>query len=138
MNSQFIREQIKGGHIYSFIGAGGKTSAIKEAARILAEAGYKVLISTSTKIAIKEFTKYKVEFSKELNINNLQDGINIQVSNEFGEKYLGYKKQDFESIVKIPLDVIILIEADGSRGLPFKVPYEYEPVVPINSAKTFL
>lgn len=138
MNSQFIREQIKGGHIYSFIGAGGKTSAIKEVARILVEVGYKVLISTSTKIAIKEFEKYKVEFNKELNINNLQDGINIQVSSEFGKKYLGFKKQDFENIVKIPLDVVILIEADGSRGLPFKVPYEYEPVVPINSAKTFL
>lgn len=138
MNSQFIREQIKGGHIYCFIGAGGKTSAIKEVAQILAEVGYKVLITTTTKISLEEFSKHKINYIKNINIDNMQDGINIQVSSVAGEKYKGFKKEDIENIVQIPLDVVILIEADGSRGLPFKVPYEHEPVVPVNSTKTFL
>ncbi|KAF0091135.1 MAG: MoeA-like protein [Fusobacteria bacterium] len=138
MNSQFIREQIKGGHIYCFIGAGGKTSAIKEAAIILAEEGYRVLITTTTKISVEEFSKYRIDFSKSISIDNMQDGINIQVSSVVGGKYQGYKKEDIENIVQIPLDVVILIEADGSRGLPFKVPYEHEPVVPVNSTKNFL
>jgi molybdenum cofactor cytidylyltransferase len=138
MNSQFIREQIKGGHIYCFIGAGGKTSAIKEAAYMLADIGYKVLITTTTKISIEEFSKYKVDFKNNINIDDLVGGINIQVSSTIGKKYQGYKKEEIEQITFIPIDVVILIEADGSRGLPFKIPYEYEPVVPINSAKTFL
>lgn len=138
MNSQFIREQIKGGNIYSFIGAGGKTSAIKEVAAVLAEIGYKVLITTTTKISIEEFSKYKVDIEKNINIYDLEIGINIQVPGTFGKKYQGYKKEEIEKIKYIPIDVVILIEADGSRGLPFKVPYDYEPVVAINSAKTFL
>ncbi len=138
MNSQFISEQIKGGHIYCFIGAGGKTSAIKIAASLLAKMGYKVLITTTTKISIEEFKEYKVNFSNNINIDRIEEGINIQVSTVVDKKYQGYKKEDFENITQIPLDVVILIEADGSRRLPFKVPYDYEPVVPINSGKTFL
>ncbi len=138
MNSQFIREQIKGGHIYCFIGAGGKTSALKEVAQVLASDGYKVLITTTTKISIEEFSTYKVDICKKINIDKMHFGINVQVSSEIGKKYQGYTKYDFENITKIPIDYVILIEADGSRGLPFKVPFEYEPVVPNNSAKTFL
>lgn len=138
MNSQFIRDQIKGGHIYCFIGAGGKTSAIKEAAEVLAAIGYKVLITTTTKISIEEFSKYKIDYYQNLNINKIENGINIQVSGTIGKKYQGYKKEEIEEITFIPIDVVILIEADGSRGLPFKIPYEYEPVVPINTSKTFL
>lgn len=138
MNSQFIRDQIKGGHIYCFIGAGGKTSAIKVAASLLAEIGYKVLITTTTKISIEEFSGYKININRTIDINKLDIGISIQVSGAIGKKYQGYKKEDIEQIKFIPIDVVILIEADGSRGLPFKVPYEHEPVVPINTAKTFL
>lgn len=138
MNKQFIKEQFKGGHIYSFIGAGGKTSAIKEIAGVLVSEGYKVVITTSTKISVEEFSDYKVDINKNLEINNLQNGINVQVSGIAGKKYQGYKKEELENLVHIPFGIVILIEADGSRRLPFKVPYDYEPVVPINSAKTFL
>ena len=138
MDKQFIRDQFKGGHIYSFIGAGGKTSAIKEIARVLVAEGYKVLITTSTKISIDEFSDYSVEIEKNIDINNLQHGLTVLVSGISGKKYQGYVKEELENIVQIPLDIVILIEADGSRRLPFKVPYKYEPVIPFNSTKTLL
>ncbi|MDD2371867.1 MAG: selenium cofactor biosynthesis protein YqeC [Firmicutes bacterium] len=138
MNKQFILDQFKGGHIYSFIGAGGKTSAIKEVANILSFEGYKVVITTTTKISIEEFSDYKVEIKKYFNIIDLNNDINVLVSGTSGIKYLGFKKIDFENLANIPIDTIILIEGDGSKRLPFKVPYEYEPVVPDNSVKTFL
>lgn len=138
MNRQSIVEQIKGGHIYCFIGAGGKTSAIKESASILAGIGYRVLITTTTKISIEEFSGYGVKFNRSVDVNNIDSGISLQVSGTIGEKYQGYKKVDIEQINYIPIDVVVLVEADGSRGLPFKVPYEHEPVVPLNTKKTFL
>lgn len=138
MNSKFIGEQIKGGHIYCFIGAGGKTSAIKEVANILAEIGYRVIITTTTKISIEEFSEYKVYLNRKLDLDSNDIDICVQVSGTIDKKYQGYKKEDIEDIQYIPIDVVVLIEADGSRGLPFKVPYEHEPVVPLNTARTFL
>ncbi len=138
MNKQFILEQFKGGHIYSFIGAGCKTSAIKEIARILYIEGYKVVISSTTKMSVEEFAEYKVDIRKSIKIDDLTENINVLLSGKSEDKYLGFKKNEFEDLVHIPIDTIILIEADGSRRLPFKVPYEHEPVVPDNSVKTFL
>lgn len=138
MNRQFIEEQIKGGHIYCFIGAGGKTSAIKESAKILSEIGYKVLITTTTKISIEEFNGYGINFNRSIDVSKIDSGISLQVTGTIGKKYQGYKKETIEQINYIPIDVVILVEADGSRGLPFKVPYEHEPVVPMNTSKTFL
>ncbi len=138
MNKEFILEQFKGGNIYSFIGAGGKTSAIKEVATTLKKEGYKVIISTTTKLSVEEFTEYQVNIEDKIDLNNINEDINVVVAGIYGEKYQGLKKDKFENLIHLNLDTIILIEADGSRRLPFKVPYEYEPVVPANSAKTFL
>jgi len=138
MNKQFILEQFKGGHIYSFIGAGGKTTAIKAVANILFNEGYRVLISTTTKLSIAEFSDFKVIENKSPEIRDLNNDIYVLVKEINGEKYQGFNKAEFENLDNISLDTVILIEADGSRRLPFKVPYEHEPVIPNNSVKTFL
>ena len=142
MDNSFIIDNFKGGGIYSFVGGGGKTSLIKEGADRLSKAGYQVIITTTTKLGKEEFKDYTIKVLKEFN-NLLKDEgkknrIKVLIS-EIGEKKLiGFKKEELEKIDFIPLNQIILVEADGSRRMPVKVPYGYEPVIPANTGKLFL
>lgn len=142
MDKKFILEHCKGGHLYTFIGAGGKTSAIKRMAEVLRDSGYRVIITTTTKIGVNEFSSWAI---KKLSEDNFQEivvkssGILVAVSATLPDqgKYLGYSKSLLEKI-HIPLDLVILVEGDGSRKLPFKLPLEHEPVIPGSSARIFL
>lgn len=144
MDKSFILDHFKGGQLYSFIGAGGKTSALRRAADVLAKEGFQVLVSTSTKLGAGEFKEFgpvrmtDPEGLREAVRNRGAAGIQVLVRGEAGGKYLGFSKEDFEAIGRIPLGTILLVEADGSRRKPFKIPYPHEPVVPSNSARVFL
>lgn len=132
MTKSFILDNFKGGGIYSFVGGGGKTSIIKEVARVLRDAGYSVTITTTTKFGKDEFKDY--DFSN----NFLDDGLKVVIKEVEEKKLIGFSKKELEGVGYIPLDKIILVEADGSRRMPIKVPYSHEPVIPNNSRKVFL
>ena len=136
MDKSFILNNFKGGSIYSFIGGGGKTSMIKEISEVLSDEGYDVIVTTTTKFGKDEFIDQEVVVSDRFNNNG--SGTKVIIS-EIGEKKLiGFDIKDIEGIDYIPLNQVILIEADGSRRMPVKVPYGHEPVIPSNSKKVFL
>lgn len=126
---------INKGDIISITGAGGKTSMMFRLASNLKKMG-SVLITTSTKIAIPNdgfdflFTSYD-DYKKALmdgKISNLKNKVLC-----LGEKLEGKEKLaslEYERIKEICKEFdFCLIEADGSRRLPFKFWYDYEPVI---------
>lgn len=110
------------------IGAGGKTSVIAQIAEEQRALGRKVLSITTTHIAKPQ--KYGVIDGSAEDIKRALecDGIAVcGVKNDEGK--LSYIGDDLYHAVKDFADVI-LVEADGSKRLPVKVPAEWEPVIP--------
>ena len=121
--------------VISFIGSGGKTTIISKLASELNSAGRKVLITTTTKLfpfpGITTFTA-----KNELNVmdklkNHFADN-NLAVYGNYltpENKIEGISRLEIAKL-KEELNVTILVEADGSRGLPVKGYNPDEPVIP--------
>lgn len=139
---KYVLEEIKGGGIYVFVGAGGKTSSLKAVANILRRNGAKVFLTTTTKVSCEEFQD-EVKFV----VSNAEDLIGVLNSESTGflyakellesNKYQGLDKTVFDNL-KIPLDVVILVEGDGARRKHFKIPLDHEPVLPNNISKVII
>lgn len=128
---------IKKGDIVSIVGSGGKTTLMFRLANELKDK-YKVLVTTSTKIYMPD-KKYKIYATVDSYIdsfNKLDNGITVIAKdvNIESNKLIGINDDDLDILIKY-FD-IILIEADGSRGLPLKGWKEYEPVILESSNKT--
>jgi molybdenum cofactor cytidylyltransferase len=141
--SERCREQITrwfaAGAVHTFVGAGGKSTAMKTVARVLAASGARVRMTTTTRIGIGEFDGFPVRVCvtrKEL-LAALGDEepvlLIVAGEAEVGEKYLGLPA-DLVECLPLPPRAVFLVEADGSRRLPMKAPREHEPVIPADSS----
>lgn len=93
------------------VGAGGKTTLIYLLAKELTQKGYRVTITTTTHMQ----SEGRYGF---VPVGTLcEDGKMKGFSADFPETLL----ENYE---------VVLVEADGSRCLPLKVPAEHEPVLP--------
>lgn len=93
------------------VGAGGKTTLIYLLAREFTEKGYRVAITTTTHMQSEgRYGLVPVGIPCE-------EGKIKGISAEFPETLL----ENYD---------VVLVEADGSRCLPMKVPAEHEPVLP--------
>ena len=146
------REKEKDGksvcRIISIVGAGGKTSTMFQLAKEYAGIGKRVIVTTSTHIFRPEgyevvlenqpqWLEQLMEFAKEPGGNILvtaaeeiewKKGKHDHFSVDKAKKKL--KGMEPQKIGKLSeyCDVL-LIEADGSKGLPVKIPAEHEPVI---------
>ena len=123
--SDFLK--VQKGDIISFGGAGGKTSTIMALSNEIKEnTSYRILISTTTKMYLPKnaiVEKSIAIIAKELDKNQLViAGEKIAKINKMGSFPLEF----LENITKI--GDITLLEADGSKRLPFKMPRQGEPV----------
>lgn len=127
---------IKKNDIISITGTGGKTTLMFSLAQSLCQSG-SVLITTSTKIALPEtgFDKLYKSFDQYQKPDNNE----IVVLGEYIEGKNKLKSIGYENLKKIISDFdYVLIEADGSRNLPLKFWYDYEPVIYDFSTKTIV
>ena len=137
--------------IISFVGGGGKTSLIYELGNELMQLGKKVIITTTTHMFMPKSNV--VLTGKEEDIRKLLYSENvITVGMLCDEKDSGFKQSKlgnneglhytYEGSLKkisglpknmaeglIELADFVLVEADGSRRLPLKIPAEHEPVI---------
>lgn len=126
--------------IISFVGAGGKTSLIYALAKEFASLGKKVIVTTTTNMFMPENDVVLTE-----NINDIKEMLtktnvvtvgmqcealvsssNISTSNS--RKKIKGVSLDLASKL-IDIADIVLVEADGSKRLPLKVPANHEPVI---------
>ena len=112
--------------IISIIGSGGKTTRMKQLLHQYKEEGKTVLMTTSTHMRIEEDTLVDPTY-EEIHEEIKNKGYAF-VGNRFDEYKIKALDQDLLNQLKKEVDVI-LIEADGSRGFPLKVPADYEPVI---------
>lgn len=112
----------------AFVGAGGKTTAIFELAYELAAEKKKVVITTSTHMYLPE--KFGVLDESRDKIAEMLDEYGIAVAGIpcGGGKMRAVSGRLF-AWVQQESD-FVLVEADGSRGLPMKAPGPDEPVIP--------
>ena len=118
----------EGKHIVSFVGAGGKSSLIDAIAKWSSSQGKKVLVTTTTHIF-----RPQDEFLA-MNEKQLQE---IWAAGHWA--VIGATEEKDQQKLKMPeldwmrqameLSDLVLIEADGSKRLPCKVPDDHEPVL---------
>jgi xanthine dehydrogenase accessory factor len=119
--------------VFAVIGAGGKTSYCFAMASLYARTGKKVLITTSTHMYDTKDTVHVASEVKEafLSRNIVHAGVPVQ-----DNKIMGFSQEEYLQVCD-SADVIF-VEADGSKGKPFKAPSEYEPVIPENVTRIVL
>ena len=126
-------EAIHKGSFISLTGGGGKTTLMIEWASRLKAKGYKVLMTTTTKIMAPSFLDYKADhIFPDASVLSFVPAESCTVLYALGDKvtnkWVSPPVEHFD-ILKDCYDVIIN-EADGSKRLPLKVHTQRDPVVP--------
>ncbi|HHV11367.1 MAG TPA: putative selenium-dependent hydroxylase accessory protein YqeC [Clostridiales bacterium] len=120
-----------GGQTVAFVGAGGKTTAIYHLAEELAAMGKRVIITTTTHMFLPP--KYGVLEENEGRLLKMLDLYGIAVTGTpCGDGKMTEVSDSFYLRAKNRADYI-LVEADGSKRLPIKVPGRNEPVLPFDT-----
>ncbi len=127
----------------SLCGAGGKTSLMFALAREFVADGERVLITTTTKIAVEEaegpwpsFAAGSAEQLLEQARRLLPDGAGdrggavISYSARVGTRLAGFEPEMVDSVNASRHFDRVLVEADGSARKPLKAPAAHEPVIP--------
>ena len=128
----------------SLVGSGGKTTLMFRLARELAEAGERVLTTTTTKI-LKPTEEQSANVVVSADIRDVikkaekclatHPHVTAARGNLVPEgKLTGFDPSEIEQIREAGLFRWILVEADGAAGRPLKAPADYEPVVPACSS----
>lgn len=112
-------------HVISLVGAGGKSTVMYELAAFLAQAGQKVLVSTTTHILKPVDGSYAVD--KEAVQALWAKGSYAVIGTEAAEAKLIGNASLLEQLLQ-EAD-FVLLEADGAKRHPCKVPAEHEPVL---------
>ncbi|MGA2478577.1 MAG: selenium cofactor biosynthesis protein YqeC [Spirochaetia bacterium] len=138
----FTARHFRPGGLYTFVGAGGKSSGMRAVAACLRRVGLRVRVSTTTRVGIDEFAAYPaaaVRTAGALAACLAGSEPLLLIAGDIDEqhgKYGGVVASLLEGAA-IPPDTVVLVEGDGSRGLPLKAPTEWEPVIPSNSRCVF-
>jgi molybdenum cofactor cytidylyltransferase len=122
----------------AFVGAGGKTTAMFCLANEIVESGGRVITTTTTRLGLDQLSLAPVHVTtiEELQVA-LQTSPHVLLTGEIDRtqpKLLGVSQslisnlQSLTSNIQLPTS--ILVEADGSKQLPFKAPADHEPVIP--------
>lgn len=127
----------KMGEVISLIGGGGKTTTLYTLANELKEIGHKVLVTTTTAIYSPE-SGYDYYFLEDLenDFGPKEGSITVLGSRIKNGKLLGLTLDKVANLIERQLFDFILIEADGAKCKPIKVPASHEPVVPDKTTKT--
>ena len=123
--------------LISLVGAGGKTSIMCGLAQELKAFGKKVLVTTTTNIALSETSKADrlvIDDSKDIRfLSRVEPGtivcLGSAMSNDKG-KLKGIDREFIDAIYQEHLFDYVVVEADGSKRRPIKAPAHYEPVIP--------
>lgn len=124
------------GDCVALVGAGGKTTALFRLARELAEAGRRVLSTTTTHLALEQsalapaHSIWPEAGSAQIEMA-LRERRHVLVTGPADltlGKWTGLSPADIAALRG--LADIVIVEADGARQLSFKAPAEHEPAIP--------
>lgn len=127
------------GSIISVVGAGGKTSFITQLCQELYREGFSVIFTTTTRIlqpkciklvTVNDLPGLKAAVQRQSKPFSLTVGLEMDAEG----KVTGVPPDWVNELIQWETQAIVFVEADGSRGLPFKAPAGHEPVIPTLSS----
>jgi molybdenum cofactor cytidylyltransferase len=135
--------RVQRGDVIAFVGAGGKTAALFRLADELRAEGWRVVATTTTRVAADEARRAPLTI--QVTADTAPTAIR-QALDQHGFVFL-YRADDmaFQKVIGLAPNVVsglvdavnsdvLLLEADGARRLPFKAPYDHEPVIPADTS----
>jgi molybdenum cofactor cytidylyltransferase len=127
--------RVERGAVVSFVGGGGKTTSMFRLAAELCAAGLRVVTTTTTHISKEQVrlapASIVIDDLASLTERLDKHGHCLVIGAPDGKGRVFGATSELIAALSVRSDVdAILIEADGSRSLPFKAPGKYEPVVP--------
>lgn len=116
--------------VIAVVGGGGKTSLIYRLNEELLSMGKKVIITTTTHMAYEPDRPF-ARGGEEGEVRELLERYSYAAAAELDEEQGKITSLSREKLLKLKeLCDVMLIEADGSRQKPLKVPEEWEPAIP--------
>ena len=118
----------------SVVGSGGKSTLIRKLAKDAGEYSYPVVITTTTHIELpflSENENLMLATSGEIDMSLVTQKAKNQPLILIHKKLSNHKARGFDPKVlcSVAGRQLLLIEADGSRRKPFKIPASWEPVI---------
>lgn len=125
LSEELLRDEKR--HIVSFVGGGGKTTLIYELAAACSRQGARVVVLTTTHMLLPERELYAKDYG-ELRASWARGGFGVIGTPEVGTgKLIAPSDELLEDALHGAR--LVLIEADGAKRLPCKLPAEHEPVL---------
>ncbi|MCH8991199.1 MAG: putative selenium-dependent hydroxylase accessory protein YqeC, partial [Acidobacteria bacterium] len=116
--------------LVSFVRAGGKTTLMLKLGRELADAGHRVVITTTTRMSTDEVESPVVDPGGAVEANLERGGVVYVVHRGAESKMTGPSPAEVNAMFSSTSADYILVEADGARGRSLKAPSQFEPVIP--------
>ncbi len=124
------------GNVISAVGAGGKTTILEQLAAELAGHGFKILMTTTTHLALPGEGVFYSEEPEAIKAE-LKRQPYVIAGRRFGsDKLEGLPEDVYDDLCRAA--DLVLVEADGSHRLPIKVPAAHEPCIPANTTKLLI
>lgn len=125
--------------LVSFVGAGGKTTLMLGLGNELAASGHRVVITTTTKMGTDQIQPPVVDSISRVEANfDRRPGPLFLVRRGAESKVTGPSPVEVNELFRDSSADYVLVEADGARGKPLKVPAAFEPVIPSASTTVVL
>jgi len=132
--------RIRSGMAVAFVGAGGKSSAMRKLVEELSQ-DIPLIVTTTTKLGVEQsdLAASHAIITQEADMDGfpelLDAGRSLLVTGPRGPgqpKWLGLGEQQIERVWRMAHDAgaVLLIEADGARRRALKAPAEHEPAIP--------
>lgn len=131
------------GDVITLVGGGGKTTVLFQLAAELTAVGLTVVTTMTTKIFVGQMERAPAHLLLENEAALLErlpaalsQHRHVLIGGRIGadrEKVEGVPPELVDRIAAERLADVVIVEADGSRRLPFKAPAEHEPVVPAST-----
>lgn len=126
---------IVSGDVVSLVGAGGKTSTLIALGHELAAAGLRVLATTTTRIGVDQLQLMPFALPATASMGSISMAVDehhfVFLHGDIrGSKVHGPPLETISRWLDGVASDVLLIEADGARGLPLKAPRPHEPVIP--------
>ena len=116
--------------VIAVVGGGGKTSLIFRLMEEFVAGGKKVIVTTTTHMAYEPDRPFAEDGDTDKIRQNLEThGYTVTAIYDRSKEKISCLSQEKLSELRKLCDVL-LIEADGAKRLPLKVPGEWEPVIP--------
>lgn len=131
------------GDVVALIGAGGKTSIMVGLGYELAEMGWRVLATTTTRIGADQLSlmpqslPYPVDSGEVSKALGAYRFVFLHGDMRQGKVY-GPPPEWISHLLDSVDSDVLLVEADGARGLPLKAPLPHEPVIPAGTSLVVL